>query len=113
MKLNYLFVAGIALCAQGCIAAAAGAGAEAGYVLTQGERTAGETVDDQRITASVKASLLADQDVSGLDINVDTFKKSVTLKGVVDSLQEAEKAVSLARNISGVKDVTSKLVVMN
>lgn len=97
---------------SGCILAAAGTGAEAGYVLTQKDRTPGETLTDQRITASIKSKLLADQDVSGFDINVDTFKSVVTLKGVVDSEKEAAKALQLARTIEGVKDVESKLVVI-
>lgn len=98
---------------SGSWAVAAGAGAEGGYVLSQEDRTAGQTFDDQSITASIKTKMLADQEVSGLDINVDTFKGNVTLKGFVDSEHEAEKAVAIARNTSGVTQVRSKLVVDN
>lgn len=96
--------------ASSCILAAAGAGAEAGYVASQGSRTAGETIDDQRITSVVKTRLLADPEVSGLDINVDTFKKDVTLRGFVDSSREAERATEIARSVSGVQSVKSTLI---
>jgi len=97
---------------NGCILLAAGAtGAEAGYVAGQPDRTAGETLDDQRITAEVKTKFLADKDVPGLDINVDTFKKVVTLKGVVKSDQVIEKAIEIAKSVSGVVEVKSKLFV--
>ena len=96
----------------GCWAAAIGAGgAEAGYVLTQADRSAGETIDDQRITASVKSRLLADPDVSGLNINVDTFKKVVTLQGTLDSDDEVREAIQLSEAVSGVREVRSRIKV--
>jgi hyperosmotically inducible protein len=102
---------GISLSVSGCWLVAAGAGAEAGYVASQDDRSVGETLDDQRITAEVKTKLLADQEVSGLDINVDTFKKEVTLKGVVDNQNEADLALAIAQNVKGVRVVHSKLFV--
>ena len=98
-------------CTSGCWLVAAGAGAEAGYVASQESRTTGETVQDQLIVTKVKSALLADQEVSGLDINVDSFKSSVTLKGVVETVAEADRAIRIARTTSGVKNVVSKLVV--
>lgn len=95
----------------GCWAVAAGAGAEAAYVATQPDRTALETLQDQSITSSVKTRLLADPAVSGLDINVDTFKSTVTLRGMVRSEEERSRALSIARETSGVEAVVSKLVV--
>ncbi len=94
---------------SGCWLAVAGAGAEAGYVAAQDERTASETMEDQRITSLVKTKLLADPDVGGLDINVDTFKSRVTLRGFVDTRREADAAVEIAQSVSGVKNVTTQL----
>ena len=87
--------------AVGCLVAAAGAGAEAGYVASQDDRTAGETIDDQRITATVKTKFMADPDVSAMDINVDTMRRNVTLKGFVKNAKEATRAVELAQEVSG------------
>lgn len=95
----------------GCWAVAGGAGAEAGYVASQKDKTVGQIVDDQLIVSSIKTKLLADSEVSGLDINVDSDKGVVTLKGVVKSQHEAEKAITLATQVNGVKDVRSKLYV--
>lgn len=105
------FLLSLASSVSGCWLVAAGAGAEAGYVASQEERSASETLTDQRITATVKTKLLAEPDVSGLDINVDTFKSAVTLKGVVETSREAERAVELAYSVDGVRAVHSKLVV--
>lgn len=95
----------------GCWAAAAGAGAEAGYVATQDNRTASETIDDQRISTVVKTKLIADEDVKARNINVDVAKGVVTLRGFVANLHEQERAVEIARSVSGVKTVDSRLAI--
>ena len=109
--LGVLLLGGSVAFMTGCWAAAAGAGAEAGYVATQEERSVGETLDDQAIVTSVKTKLLANSDVSGLDINVDSFKSVVTLKGVVETVEEREKALEIARDTNGVKGVRSQLFI--
>lgn len=109
--MRYFVAIGLLLSLSGCWLALAGAGAEAGYVAAQDDRTALETLADQRITATIKTKLLADPQVSGLNINVDTFKKSVTLKGFVKNDAEADKAVALARSTEGVVGVNPRLVI--
>jgi len=74
-------------------------------------KTVGETVDDATITAKVKTALLNDPQVGGLKIDVDTTKGVVTMSGMVKSPAEAERAVQLARQQGGVKDVKSTLQV--
>lgn len=74
-------------------------------------KTVGETIDDATITTRIKTALLNDPDVGGLRIDVDTFKGVVTLSGAVKSQGEADKAVAIARRISGVSDVKSTLQV--
>jgi osmotically-inducible protein OsmY len=72
---------------------------------------AGEAVSDATVTAKVKTALLADADVKGLQINVDTSDGVVTLKGSVESQAQAAKAKQLAQGIEGVKSVDSQLTV--
>lgn len=72
-------------------------------------KSVGETIDDATITTRVKTALLNDKDVGGLRIDVDTTLGVVSLSGVVRSQAEADKAVAVARQISGVKDVRSTL----
>ncbi len=68
------------------------------------------TPDDATITTRVKTALLNDPDIRS-KIDVDTFNGVVTLSGAVKTDVEREKAVGLARKISGVSDVKSTLKV--
>ncbi|PJK00420.1 BON domain-containing protein [Lysobacteraceae bacterium NML91-0213] len=77
-------------------------------------RDSDQPVDDTWITTKVKSSLLADSDVSGLDINVDTLNGVVTLQGQVESQAQIDTATRIARGIEGVTDVqTTNLTVGN
>lgn len=95
---------------SGCLLGAAAAGGEGVYVATQEDRSAGQTIDDQVILASLKSKLLADPDVSGLNINVDVMKGEVQLRGYVKSQKEIDRAVELAQLTDGVKKVDSRLI---
>ena len=69
------------------------------------QSSTGEYLDDSMITSKVKAKLLEDKEVSGLAVNVETFKGVVQLSGFVKSDAERQKAVQLARSVGGVKDI--------
>ena len=66
---------------------------------------------DATITSAVKTKLLADPQVGGLKINVDTKDNVVTLSGTVKTAAERDEAIRLAKTTTGVKDVVSKLIV--
>lgn len=70
-----------------------------------------QPMSDTWITTKVKTELLAAQDVSGMDIKVDTVNGVVNLSGTVDSQTQVDKAVAVARQIDGVKKVDSKRLV--
>jgi len=71
-----------------------------------------QPVDDTWITTKVKSSLLADTDVSGLEINVETVNGVVTLSGQVDEQMQIDRATAIARDIEGVTEVrTASLTV--
>ena len=89
---------------------AAGCGSMGGNKDTS-DKSAGQVVDDTVITSKVKAALLADPDIAGLKINVDTAKGKVTLKGEVKTLALRRKAESLARDVQGVQSVDNQLVI--
>ncbi len=72
-------------------------------------RTIGETVTDSGITMSVKSRLLDDPQVKGLRIDVDTRDGVVFLTGSVGSDVEKQKAIQLAKETKGVRDVQSNL----
>lgn len=69
------------------------------------------TIKDATITASVKVKLLANSNVSGININVDTSDSTVTLKGDVSSDIESDLAEKIAGNVENVKSVNNKLKV--
>lgn len=106
-----LFISPIAL--SGCWIAAAGIGAEAGYVGSQDDRTTTETLKDQFIVSAIKAKLLASQRAPGMDINVDCFKQHVTLRGALRTQDEIDAALEIAENTKDVLDVESKLVLVS
>ncbi|MFA6053108.1 MAG: BON domain-containing protein [Methylobacter sp.] len=71
----------------------------------------GEYLDDSILTTKVKTSVLGDSKLKLLQINVETYKGVVQLSGFVDSKNAAERAVELARTVSGVKSVNNSLIV--
>ena len=71
------------------------------------ERESSQPIDDTWITTKVKADLLTTQDVSGLQLNVETVNGVVSLTGDVDSQAEADRAIAVARGIDGVTRVDS------
>jgi osmotically-inducible protein OsmY len=76
------------------------------------ERTAanaGRVVDDSVITGKVKAALVADPTTKAHQIEVETFQGNVQLSGFVDSSESRSRAVEIAKNIDGVKDVKNSL----
>jgi hyperosmotically inducible protein len=78
---------------------------------TTAVNTAGAAVSDSAVTAKVKTALLADDNVKGLKIDVDTSGGVVTLNGTADSQANMTKAQTIARGIEGVKSVENKLTV--
>lgn len=81
------------------------------YIGVACGKTIAETIDDAGITARVKTSLLNDPLVGGIKIDVDTTNGVVTMSGLVKSKAEEARAVELARQIPGVRDVKSTLQV--
>jgi hyperosmotically inducible protein len=80
-----------------------------GCASTSTQTSFGETVDDGVITTKVKAAFVEDKTVSALNISVETFKGTVQLSGFANNAEEAAKAVSLARNVKGVKAVKNDI----
>lgn len=76
-----------------------------------GKREFSQYVDDVSTTASIKAELLTNSEVEGLDINVDTYNDTVTLSGEVKSEQVKSLAEAIAKKRDGVKKVVNNLEV--
>jgi len=76
-----------------------------------GDRPFGVWVDDATTTAMVKSKLLADPNIKGTKIDVDTRSDVVTLSGTVGSREQKELAEKIAKNTGDVKQVKNQLVV--
>jgi len=76
-----------------------------------GAKKSAAVLTDAEITSAVKTKFLADTQVGGLNINVDTADHVVTLTGTVHSDAEKAEALRLARTTKGVTKVVSKLTV--
>jgi len=74
-------------------------------------KSAGTTVDDATITASVKSKLVADRVSNLTRVDVDTNSGTVYLNGTVDSTEQKARAEQLAWQAKGVKSVVNNLQV--
>ena len=74
-------------------------------------KSAGENVDDAKITASVKSKLVADKAANLTRVDVDTNNVVVSHNGIVDTPHQKVRAEQLAREASGVQRVVNNLQV--
>jgi len=72
---------------------------------------AGDYIDDAWITAKVKALLLEDEGVKGLDVNVETHRGTVQLSGWVNNPVQIAQAEKIVRGVEGVTGVKNDLMV--
>lgn len=83
----------------------------AGCAGTRTQESTGEYIDDTVLTARVKAALLNDPSVSGLAINVETFKGYVQLSGFAKNEAERKRAHDLAHAVKGVSIVQNDILI--
>lgn len=76
---------------------------------TRTQEGTGGYVDDSVITTKVKAAIFNDPTLKVNEINVETFKGVVQLSGFVSSRADIDKAVEVARGITGVKSVKNDM----
>ena len=72
---------------------------------------AADATADARVTATIKAKLVADSGLSGLNISVNTTDGVVTLAGRAQTHDEVKKAMDLALATEGCNKVISTLQV--
>ena len=69
----------------------------------------GEYIDDTVVTAKVKAAIFNEPTLKSAEINVETFKGVVQLSGFVNSREDVNKAVTVARQVPGVTSVKNDM----
>ena len=77
---------------------------EAGHAIA-------DATADARTTAAIKTKLVASRDLSALNISVNTTAGVVTMSGFVTSSEHISKAILLAMETDGVREVVSTLQV--
>lgn len=76
---------------------------------TEAETTVETKIDDGIITTKVKSALLKDTGLKSFDIKVETHKGEVQLSGFVDSENQIDRAIAIAQEIEGVRNVDNKM----
>jgi len=86
-----------------------------GQIVRRKTREAGQAIvdatADARITAAIKGKLVTDRTLSALSISVNTTEGVVTLSGAVSTPEDISKAMLLAMDTEGVREVISVLQV--
>ena len=72
-----------------------------GCASTEKQSGTGEYIDDSVITTKVKAAILQEPTLKSAEVNVETFKGVVQLSGFVNSREDVDKAVRVARDLPG------------
>lgn len=71
----------------------------------------GDAIDDSVLTAKVKTALITSPDTKAHQINVETKQGVVQMSGFVDSAAAKAAATTVAKSVTGVKDVKNELSV--
>jgi osmotically-inducible protein OsmY len=82
-----------------------------GCSSTPTQQSSEQAIDDGVVTAKVKAKLVGDPVTKAHQINVETFKGTVQLSGFVEDDETRSRALQLARDVDGVKQVKDALEV--
>jgi hyperosmotically inducible protein len=80
-----------------------------GCASTSKQEGTGEYMDDSVITTKVKTAIFNEATLKSSEINVETFKGVVQLSGFVNSQADINKAVEVARGVSGVTSVKNSM----
>ncbi len=86
-------------------------GAEVGERAATAADQAQRALSDGSLTTKIKAKMALDDTIKAFDIDVDTRDKVVTLRGVVKSEEQRQRALALARETAGVTRVVDQLQV--
>jgi len=88
-----------------------GSGSAAGNPIGHDGRSSAQISEDNRITATIRARYSADPDLAAASLQVETVRRTVTLRGTVTSFQVRDRAVRLAQDVAGVIRVDNQLSV--
>lgn len=83
-----------------------------GLVIKQSKHPFSDMVITAKVKGEfIKEKLFNDTDFSPTGISVETINGTVSLNGTVDNQQQADNAIRIAKSVSGVKSVESRIKV--
>lgn len=107
MKQNNRYLTTLLLVAA--LASGAGIVTLTGCASTETQEGTGEYIDDTVITSKVKMAIFNDSSLKSSEINVETFRGVVQLSGFVNSQNDINRAIEVARNVKGVVSVKNDM----
>ena len=75
------------------------------------EQSTGERIDDHGTSSRVRSALANDAEYKYGSVNVETFKGTVQLSGLVNSRDQKNRAADLAKQVASVKEVVNNITV--
>jgi len=66
-------------------------------------------IDTAALEVKVKGYLIADEHIRATNVKVESLQCNIVLLGIVETRREASQAVACAKNVEGVRSVTSYL----
>ena len=97
-----------------CLVLSLGTGAalfSTGCAGSATKESTGEYIDNSAVTAKVKSAFASDDVVKAREINVDTFRGTVSLSGFVATEAEKSRAERIAASVEGVREVRNNITV--
>jgi hyperosmotically inducible protein len=88
------------------------AGAQIAQTISVGAERAEAALVDARLTAKIKSKMALDDTVAASRLDVDTSGGVVTVRGVVDTPAQRERALQLARETDGVRSLEDRIEVV-
>jgi len=73
------------------------------------DSTVGTDIDDTLVTTKAKSALFVDAGIKSFDLKVETRKDAVHISGFVDSQDQIDKAIIVARAADGVASVGNEM----
>jgi len=73
------------------------------------DRTIGESLDDRSLEVQVRLALSLNRDLRNADIQIEAYRRRVTLSGHVDRAELRSAAVGIARETEGVLEVVDRI----
>ena len=86
-------------------------GQKAGEAAKEVGQAAKDALSDGALTAKIKAKMALDDSVNAREVNVDTVDGVVTVSGRLRSNKARDKALQLARETNGVRQVIDRTTV--